>query len=210
MYRPRQYVVDAKDELCRTIRAFPFATIAVAVGGRVELAYAPIVLDETNVAVGRMRFHLARANHVANLLDGNELVLSFRGPDGYVSPDWYASEAMVPTWNYIAVEARGRVARLEESQLRCSPTFLHRKKRSSRPKRPGRSIRSRYPGCKRSSGLSSGSAFDLSLWRASSSSPRRRGERTSTVPCMVWKPAAMQVRRRLRQRCAERNDSRQC
>lgn len=119
MYRPRQYAVDAKGELCRAIRAFPFATIAVAVGGRVEFAYAPIVLDENNVAVGRMRFHLARANPVANLLDGNELLLSFRGPDGYVSPDWYASEAMVPTWNYIAVEARGRAARLKESQLRA-------------------------------------------------------------------------------------------
>ena len=31
----------------------------------------------------------------------------FSGPNAYVSPDWYASENQVPTWNYLAVHAAG-------------------------------------------------------------------------------------------------------
>ena len=38
----------------------------------------------------------------------------FSGPDGYVSPSYYASKAehgrVVPTWNYQRVEVRGRVS----------------------------------------------------------------------------------------------------
>ena len=37
----------------------------------------------------------------------------FQGPQGYVSPAWYPSKAehgkVVPTWNYVMVQARGRL-----------------------------------------------------------------------------------------------------
>ena len=38
----------------------------------------------------------------------------FSGPHAYVSPTWYEAEHVVPTWNYVAVHAYGRVRLVED------------------------------------------------------------------------------------------------
>jgi len=116
MYRPAKFAVDDAATLHRVIRSHPFATIARSTNGSVEFAYAPVVLDESNGPFGGLRFHLARANPLT-AHTGAQLFFSFLGPDAYVSPDWYASPSLVPTWNYITVEARGQTDALEEEAL---------------------------------------------------------------------------------------------
>lgn len=118
MYRPPHYAVDDVSLLHKTIRSFPFATIAHIAGGNVEFAYAPVVVDEKDGPLGAVRFHLARANPLAQAAD-DKLFLSFRGPDAYVSPDWYRSEGLVPTWNYVAIEGQGIAHRLDDEGLRA-------------------------------------------------------------------------------------------
>jgi transcriptional regulator len=39
--------------------------------------------------------------------------VSFVGPHAYISPTWYGTPNQVPTWNYVSIEARGRVQLLE-------------------------------------------------------------------------------------------------
>lgn len=69
----------------------------------------------------RLRAHLPRANPlVARLAAGPAaLLVSFQGPDAYVSPTWYPSKAqterMVPTWNYACVVAHGRASLHEDA-----------------------------------------------------------------------------------------------
>ena len=113
MYRPSAFAIDASDVLAEFIRAHPFATVALALDGAVQLAYAPVVLDGDVV-----RFHLAAANPVAQAGDGARMTLSFLGAHAYVSPDWYATAGMVPTWNYSAVEGTGIARRLGGDALR--------------------------------------------------------------------------------------------
>lgn len=117
MYRPRAHAVDDPAILCAAMRARRFATIAAIVHGAVQFAYAPVVIDSEAGALGRVRFHLARSNPLA-MENEFPVRLSFMGPDGYVSPDWYASAGLVPTWNYIAVEASGCARRLDSAALR--------------------------------------------------------------------------------------------
>ena len=114
MYRPRAFAVDDAQELHAFIRAHPFATLAAVVDGAVQLAYAPVVVG----GAGTARFHLARGNPLAALADGTRLRLLFLGANAYVSPDWYLSAAMVPTWNYSVVEGEGVLRRLSEDALR--------------------------------------------------------------------------------------------
>jgi transcriptional regulator len=38
----------------------------------------------------------------------------FFGPHAYISPTWYESENVVPTWNYVAVHAYGTMQIIEE------------------------------------------------------------------------------------------------
>jgi len=115
MYRPPAFAADDCETLYRHIRSRAFATVAAVSDGTVALAYAPVVVDEGRNAV---RFHLARNNPVAAMADGTPVVLSFVGPDAYISPDWYETPGMVPTWNYVAVEGRGRARRIEGKPLR--------------------------------------------------------------------------------------------
>jgi transcriptional regulator len=118
MYRPPQYVVDDVSLLHKTIRSYPFATIARSANDQVEFAYTPVVLDEKDGPVGQVRFHFARANPLVQAAD-EPFFFSFRGPDAYVSPDWYRSEALVPTWNYVAIEGHGTAHRLDDDGLRA-------------------------------------------------------------------------------------------
>ena len=114
MYRPAAFALDDRDALHAFIRANPFATVAVAVQGRVALAYAPVVLDGDTA-----RFHLAANNPVAQAADGARLTLGFLGAHAYISPDWYATPGMVPTWNYTAVEGEGAARRLDAAATRA-------------------------------------------------------------------------------------------
>jgi transcriptional regulator len=117
MYRPRAYAIDDPEFLHAAIRARRFGTIAAVLGGAVQFAYAPVALDTGGGPRGRIRFHLARVNPLADL-DNAPVRLSFLGPDAYISPDWYETHALVPTWNYIAVEASGMARRLDDFALR--------------------------------------------------------------------------------------------
>jgi transcriptional regulator len=116
MYRPQPYKVDDIEILHAAIRVRRFATIALAHEGAIHFAYAPVIVDETK-PLGTLRFHLARGNPVTALADGARLRFSFLGPDAYVSPDWYQTHALVPTWNYIAVEGAGVARKLDDDGL---------------------------------------------------------------------------------------------
>ena len=135
MYRPGPYVQDDVKVLHDVIRGRRFCLVAAAIGGEPQFAYAPVVVDPDGPH-GRVRFHLARANPLARL-DGAKVRLSFLGPDAYVSPDWYKSEGLVPTWNYIAVEGTGVARRLDQTALRqllVDLSAVHEER--LRPKKP--------------------------------------------------------------------------
>lgn len=66
---------------------------------------------------GAVQFHLARGNALTRHITGQTALVVVNGPDGYVSPRWYADEGQVPTWNYVALELEGRVRRMDEDGL---------------------------------------------------------------------------------------------
>ncbi len=95
------------------VAARGFATLCVAGPEGLMVAHAPLIVT----AEGRLRFHLARGNRLTRHLDGATVLASVTDADFYVSPDWYASEDQVPTWNYLAVEVEGPVTALDEAGL---------------------------------------------------------------------------------------------
>lgn len=136
MYRPKAYARDELALLHHFIQTRGFATVAANLAGELHFAYAPVVLDRQLGPYGGVRFHLARANPLATLND-TVVKLSFLGPDAYISPDWYATDGFVPTWNYIAVEGAGRAQRLPEADLHrllIDLSALHEER--LRPKNP--------------------------------------------------------------------------
>jgi transcriptional regulator len=68
----------------------------------------------------RLIGHIARANKQWKELDTSvEAMAIFSGVDGYVSPSYYATKRetgrVVPTWNYEAVHAYGRLEVIEDT-----------------------------------------------------------------------------------------------
>ena len=159
MYRPNAFAVDDPALLRDTIRRRVFATFAAIHEGRVQLAYAPVVVDESGV-----RFHLALPNPLARLEDGARVTFSCVASDAYVSPDWYRTVVTVPTWNYIAVEGEGPVRRLAREELRALVTALSAQEEEHLlPKPPWRMDKVPEPRIEAMLGAISG--FELSFVR---------------------------------------------
>jgi transcriptional regulator len=91
-----------------------FAQIVIVADGKPASAQAPLVIAPD----GSARFHLSRANKLAPLLEGADVLASVIGTHFYVSPDWYGSEDRVPTWNYRLVEIEGLARRLDGPETR--------------------------------------------------------------------------------------------
>lgn len=78
-----------------------------------RVAHVPLV----STGDGALQFHIARGNALAKHLDGMTVLAVINGPDGYVSPRWYADQGQVPTWNYVSLELEGRVRRMDSAGL---------------------------------------------------------------------------------------------
>ncbi len=78
-----------------------------------RVAHAPLLSTKD----GAVQFHLARGNALTKWLDGATALVTVNGPDGYVSPRWYAERGTVPTWDYVSLELEGRVRRMDQDGL---------------------------------------------------------------------------------------------
>jgi transcriptional regulator len=118
MYQPDHYRVDDLAQMHALMRARPFATLVSGGALGVYATHLPTVLKD-DAPNGMIECHLARANpHWKDLAEGNEALMIFQGPEGYVTPNWYPSKAehgkVVPTWNYAVVHAYGRPAVMQD------------------------------------------------------------------------------------------------
>ena len=121
MYMPASFRQDDLAELHAQMQASPFALLASAGSEGVQASHLPLLLEPGEGEFGTLYGHFARANpHWRGLLSGAEALAVFSGPDAYISPGWYPAKAehgkVVPTWNYIAVHARGPVELIEDPE----------------------------------------------------------------------------------------------
>ncbi|WP_051531223.1 FMN-binding negative transcriptional regulator [Sphingomonas sp. URHD0057] len=89
-----------------------FAHIFTASEAGLFVVHAPVLVRE-----GRVWFHVARRNRIAERVDGHRALISVTGRDSYHSANWYASANQVPTWHYEAVEIEGPARRLSDEEL---------------------------------------------------------------------------------------------
>jgi len=131
MYLPAHFDEKRLDVLHAFVTAHPFGLL-VTEGADGPVANAvPFILDPGGAGgLGTLRAHVARANPVwRDLASANRALVVFQGPQAYVSPGWYPSKAehgkVVPTWNYILVQARGTLRAVDDAAwLRAFVTRL--------------------------------------------------------------------------------------
>ena len=113
MHPNPMFRADDEALLMRLIDDVGFGTVFAQTADGPRVAHTPLAMG----ADGGIRFHLAQRNLLAPHLDGVSALIVIDGPDGYISPRWYANRDTVPTWNYVALELEGRVSVLDEAAL---------------------------------------------------------------------------------------------
>ncbi|WNJ99678.1 FMN-binding negative transcriptional regulator [Thalassospiraceae bacterium LMO-JJ14] len=112
MYIPRFFASDDSALAQRVAGEHAFGMLitlpAVPGGGDMDISHLPMLWIEGGGEYGRLIGHVAKANPHGARFDGRTAsVAVFSGPHAYISPNWYANEALVPTWNYAAVHLHG-------------------------------------------------------------------------------------------------------
>lgn len=130
MYLPHPFEESRSERLHALMHAHPFATVITVADGLPEAEHLPLLFCPAPAAApgsaaaaphGVLRGHVARANPLWRRLGdaGLPALAVFHGPQGYVSPAWYASKARhgkaVPTWNYVVVQACGRLRAVDDA-----------------------------------------------------------------------------------------------
>ena len=120
MYLPAHFDEKRLDVLHALVRRHPFGLLVTQTTDGPSANGVPFLLDADGAAgLGTLRGHVARANPVWReaATDVPSLVV-FQGPDAYVSPGWYPAKAehgkVVPTWNYVMVQARGKLRVIDD------------------------------------------------------------------------------------------------
>ena len=115
MYVPEKFAVDDETVLHEFMRRYDFALLVTAAGGVPTASHLPILL-QVGDAGAVLQGHMARANpQWRDFMVIDEALVIFQGPHAYVSPSWYDTAPMVPTWNYTAVHAYGKPTLIEDA-----------------------------------------------------------------------------------------------
>ena len=115
MYIPAHFKIKETAEIRTFVKAHPFGML-LSNGSQVPgVTHLPLQLMTDEEGKDSINIHLSKANPHANTLkDGERVVAVFLGTNGYISPRWYAAKDNVPTWNYTAVHAFGRLRKIEK------------------------------------------------------------------------------------------------
>jgi transcriptional regulator len=121
MYLPSHFEESRAEVLHALIRAQPLGLLVTQSDAGLQANTVPFLLDPDPAGgPGILRAHVARANPLwrETRTDAETLVV-FQGPQAYVSPGWYPSKAehgkVVPTWNYVMVQARGTLRAIDDA-----------------------------------------------------------------------------------------------
>jgi len=118
MYLPPQF--NHPEHAATLMRAHPLASLVTTDdSGFPFMAHLPLKLVEEGGQPALLLGHCARGNPLWGHLQKRPLALaSFMGPQTYLSPQVYPDLQRVPTWSYLAVQARVEARLLEGEEAK--------------------------------------------------------------------------------------------
>lgn len=139
MYTPAHFALTEPDALQRILRQHPLGMLVTHGPEGLDANHIPFEYDPARGEHGTLTAHVARANPVwQRCAGGADVLVVFRGVEGYISPSWYPSKheahRQVPTWNYEVVHAHGRLTvRDDEKFVRSVVARLTRSHEAAEP-----------------------------------------------------------------------------
>ncbi|SKC78088.1 FMN-binding negative transcriptional regulator [Ohtaekwangia koreensis] len=113
MYTPKQFKNDNDAEIKEFVRHNGFGILVSQKEGAMLATHIPLELSEDGT---KLSGHISRGNPQWKSFTTDDVLVIFNGPHTYISSSWY-NHANVPTWNYIAVHAYGKINIIEDEEL---------------------------------------------------------------------------------------------
>ena len=115
MYIPKIYKSEDQDLMKKIISENGFALL-ISDKDKLAATHSMFLLNE-NGGDFYLETHISKANFQAKVLkDGDEVLCDFLGAHSYISSSWYDHQN-VSTWNYEAVQIRGKVKLMNDDEL---------------------------------------------------------------------------------------------
>ena len=119
MYLPKQFEQPDIEVMHALIRSKPLATLVTLNAGGIEANHIPLVLSADPKPYGALCGHVARSNPLwQDHPQDSDVLMIFHGAESYITPSWYASKTesgkVVPTWNYVSVQAKGKLRAIHD------------------------------------------------------------------------------------------------
>ena len=119
MYLPAHFEESRPEVLHQALHDHPLGLLVTHGANGLAANPLPFLLDVEADGSRVLRGHVARANPLWREAAGTASLVVFQGPQAYVSPAWYPSKAetgkVVPTWNYVMVQARGVLRAVDDA-----------------------------------------------------------------------------------------------
>jgi transcriptional regulator len=108
MYIPSAFEITDLSKIGEVISSNSFATLISKDGETLFASHLPFLYKPDQGVKGKLISHMAKANRHWQLFhEKQEVLVIFNGPHAYISPNWYATDVAVPTWNYVTVHVYG-------------------------------------------------------------------------------------------------------
>ena len=115
MFIPKIYKSEDQ-ELMKTIISENAFALLISDKEKLSATHSMFLLNETDGDF-YLETHISKANFQAKVLkDGDEVLCDFLGAHSYISSSWY-EKTNVSTWNYEAVQIRGKVKLMNDEEL---------------------------------------------------------------------------------------------
>jgi len=112
VYVPQHFAMD-DDAVQELLREHGAGDLVTATAEGLVATMLPFVYDASRGPHGALLGHVARNNEHWRHAPVGEALVILRGPDAYVSPQWYAAKRehgrVVPTWNYVTAHVYGEL-----------------------------------------------------------------------------------------------------
>jgi transcriptional regulator len=112
VYVPAHFAAESDEAVLGLLRRVGVGDLIMPTRDGLMATFLPLLHDPGgDGAPGVLRGHVARNNPQWREPATGPALVIVRGPDGYVSPTWYASTyehgRVVPTWNYVTAHVHG-------------------------------------------------------------------------------------------------------
>jgi transcriptional regulator len=123
MYVPPSFAID-DDDAWRVVNDAGAGMLVLQTDQGLASVYVPVIVSDDRHTI---RTHVAKANPWwKSVGEGTEVLALFLAASAYVTPSFYPSRlenpGVVPTWNYVAAEVRGRATIHDDVEWKIAQT----------------------------------------------------------------------------------------